>query len=81
MPFLATWIVILSKPETKKTLYDTAYMWGLLKGSTNKHSYKTEATDVENKYGYQWINVGGGRYWETGTDIDTAQLLSHVCHV
>ena len=40
MPFLATWIVILSKPETKNTLYDTAYMWGLLKGGTNKHSSK-----------------------------------------
>ena len=56
-------------------------MWGLLKGGTNKHIYKTEATDVENKHGYQWINVGGGRYWETGINIDTLRLLSHVRRV
>ena len=37
----------------------------------NKHIKKTEVTDVENKHGYQRINMGGNTYWETGTDIHT----------
>ena len=34
-------------------------MWGLLKGGTNKHSYKAEATDVENKHGLPVDKCGG----------------------